>query len=337
MPSASTRALVVVSDLAAGQWGLLTTAQAAQAGVTRLQLARLADAGVLERVIQGIYATAASPTEHREVRAAWLALDPALTAEERLADPVDAGVASHASAAALHQLGDLLDDEPELTLPRRKQSRRGVRLHRLPLHTDDVTLVDGLPTTTAERTAADLLRDGHDPKHVATIIGQGVRRGVIDVDDLAARLDPLAHRHGHPDGRALVEHLLDLVGLSTATLARELAASAVGQELIAAGRYSGAMSALSEIITGAMPTSDVRALRETITGAVPTLDMTPLLDDVAAAHLRGIDFGKLISLAATVQSTESRRHGTAWAPAPVLHTFIAGTAAPAAASGKDAR
>ncbi|MFB9955342.1 hypothetical protein [Cellulomonas denverensis] len=55
--------------------------------MTRLQLARLAEAGVLERVDHGVYASASAPTEHRALRAAWLSLDPARTAEERLADP----------------------------------------------------------------------------------------------------------------------------------------------------------------------------------------------------------------------------------------------------------
>ncbi|MGF1647746.1 MAG: type IV toxin-antitoxin system AbiEi family antitoxin domain-containing protein [Kineosporiaceae bacterium] len=236
MSAPGTQAVAVVSQVAAGQWGLLTTAQAEREGVTRLQLARLTDAGVLERIDRGVYAVTASPTERRHIRAAWLALDPTRTAEERLADPIAAGVVSHTSAAALHQLGDLLDDEPELTLPHRKQSRRGVRLHRKILAERDVTLVDGLPTTTVERTIADLLRDGHDPDHVAQIIGQGVRRGVVDVTVLAERLDTVANRHGQANGRVLVEHLLDLVGLSATALARELARTPAGQELIAAVR-----------------------------------------------------------------------------------------------------
>lgn len=252
MATGSTRALAVVSEIAAGQWGLLTTAQADREGVTRVQLARLTDAGVLERVDRGVYATSAAPVEHRTLRAAWLTLDPARTAEERLVDLVAAGVASHASAAGLHRLGDLLDDVPELTLPHRKQTRRGVRLHHLALAEHDVTLVDGLPSTTAERTVVDLLRDGHDPDHVAQIVGQGVRRGLIDVDDLATRLEPLARRHGQANGRALVDHLLDMVGLSDAAVARELAASPAGQELVNLGRLAG----INEMLTELLPVID---------------------------------------------------------------------------------
>lgn len=251
--STASEVVARVSRLAAGQWGMLTTAQAEREGISRLQLARLADAGVLERVDRGVYATTSSGDEHRMLRAAWLALDPARTAEERLADLLTAGVVSHTSAAGLHRLGDLLDDRPEITLPYRKQTRRGIRVHRRELTVDEVTLVEGLPTTTEERTVADLLRDGHDPEHIAQIIGQGVRRGVIDLDDLAMRIDPSARRHGQPDGHALVEHLLDLVGLSPAALTRDLAKTAAGQGLVAAGRAS----ALNDILASIAPKLDL--------------------------------------------------------------------------------
>jgi hypothetical protein len=248
MSTSGARALAAVSELAASQWGLLTTAQAERQSITRLHLARLTDAGVLERVDRGVYATASSPADHRALRAAWLTLDPARTAEERLADLASTGVASHTSAAALHHLGDLLDDTPELTLPHRKQSRRGIRLHRMPLTESDITIVDGLPATTQERTVADLLRDGHDPDHVAQIIGQGVRRGVIDLPSLTAHLEPLARRHGQPSGPALVEHFLDLVGLSPAALARELASSPAGQELVAVGRSAAFADLMASLV-----------------------------------------------------------------------------------------
>lgn len=244
----ATEAMARVSRLAAGQAGLLTAAQAGREGVTRLRLARLADAGVLERVTQGVYAVAGADDEHQALRAAWLALDPARTAEERLADRATGGVVSHTSAAGLHDLGDLLDDRPELTFPYRKQSIRHIRLHQAELPPSDVTLVDGLPVTTVERTIADLLRDRRDPEHVAQIAGQAARRGVVDLTALAEHLEPLARRHGQCDGAALAEHLLDLAGLSRAALVRDLAASPVGRQLVAAGQAS----AIRELLTSAL-------------------------------------------------------------------------------------
>src|SRR5674476_608222 len=52
-----TNVVARASHIAAGQWGLLTTAQAVHEGISRLQPARLADAGVLQRVGRGVYAT----------------------------------------------------------------------------------------------------------------------------------------------------------------------------------------------------------------------------------------------------------------------------------------
>ncbi|RLZ04092.1 hypothetical protein CWC38_02445 [Kocuria tytonicola] len=203
-----------VSELAARQWGLLTTSQAREEGITRLHLARLAEAGVIERLDRGVYGVPAAVDERTPLRVAWLTLDPARFAEERLVDPIASGVFSHTSAGTLHGLGDLLDDEPELTVPGRKQSRRGLRLHRAVLSADDVTIVGGLPVTTPARTAADLLRDGHDPSHVAEIIEEMRRKDLASRDELVAALDPLARRNGQPDGAALLETLLARTGSS---------------------------------------------------------------------------------------------------------------------------
>jgi len=211
----ATEAMARVAQLAAWQWGLVTTAQAAGEGVGRMQLVRLEAAGVIERVDQGVYAMVAAPEQHRRFQAAWLAIDPVRTAEDRLADRPPSAAVSHTSAASLHGLGDLLDDVPEVTVPGRKQTRRSIRIHRAPLADDDVTLVDGLPTTTVERTVVDLLRDGHSPDHVAQIVDQATRRGVVDLDDLARRLEPLARAHRQRSGRAFVDHLLDIAGLPT--------------------------------------------------------------------------------------------------------------------------
>lgn len=226
------------SDIAARQWGLLTTAQAQSEGISRLQLSRLADAGVLERIDQGIYAMPSNVDEQTNLRASWLALDPKTMAEDRLGNPIASGVVSHTSAASLHKLGDLLDDTPEITVASRKQSRRGTRLHHLPLTNDEVTLSQGLPVTTPARTAADLLRDGQDPSHVADIIGEIMQRDLASRKSMAAALEPLASRFEQPDGSKLLEHLLDLVGLSTAALTMQVASSELGKSLVAAGQMN---------------------------------------------------------------------------------------------------
>lgn len=284
MIRSTTEAVALVSHLAAGQWGLLTTAQAEREGVTRLQLARLAEAGVLDRVDHGVYATTSAAPEHQALRVAWIALDRARTAEERLVDPIAAGVVSHTSAAALHHLGDLLDDTPEITLPERKQTRRGIRLHRGTLSDADVTIVDGLPTTTEERTVADLLRDGHDLEHIAQIIGQAARRGVIDLADLAVRLEPVARRYGQTDGPALVEHLLDLAGLSSTALVRDLADTPVGRELVEAG----AARAIGQLMASLAPQLENLPSAAQISKLFAALDLAHLVDVNKLVAVRGL-------------------------------------------------
>ena len=324
-----------VSRLAAGQWGLLTAAQAEREDVTRSQLTRLAEAGVLERVERGVYATTSSTDHNRALRASWLALDPAQTAEERLVDPVAAGVISHTSAAGLHKLGDLLDDVPEVTYSHRKQTRRGTRLHRGDLTEADVTLIDGLPTTTEERTVADLLRDGHDPEHIAQIIGQGVRRGVIDLSDLAEHLEPLARRYGQPDGQSLVAHLLDLVGLSPAALARDLAKSPAGQELLAAGRAT----AFVEIFASLLPTIDwapVLALNKSISANI--------LGNLDIARIAGLDKTFLTTrqamadiLSPALQDAAQFRTSAAQAAIEAVQSSAVGATQPSLSSKEEGR
>lgn len=228
-----------VSALAAQQWGLLTTAQAESRGITRLQLTRLASAGLLERVGRGIYAVPAAIDEQTPLRAAWISLAPAQFAEDRVSNPLASGVVSHTSAARLYRLGDLLDDEVEITVAARKQSRRGIRFHRGALSLDEVTLVEGLPTTTVARTISDLLRDGHDPSHIAQITGEAFKRNLVSRQDVAKALEPLARRNNADDGAALLEYLLDLVGLSSTALTSTIATGDFWQSLLALRQLMG--------------------------------------------------------------------------------------------------
>lgn len=321
-----------VSELAARQWGLLTTAQADAEGITRLQLTRLAAVGVIERLDRGIYAIPAAVDERTPLRAAWLSLSPAELAEERLADAPSSGVLSHTSAATLHGLGDLLDDEPEITVPGRKQSRRGIRLHRATLRADEVTLVEGLPVTTPTRTVADLLRDGHDPSHVAEIAGDALRRDLASRHELAAALEPLARRNGQSNGAVLLEYLLDLVGLSSTALATNLAASDLGKALVAAGQLSAIRSIIEvvsklDIPTNALDSLNVEAM-ESLTkdvvlprfpdGVLPKIDVSAIIE--AASISVPVDteaFQKVLSASVPTWLPEVVRSlpTDAWSPA----------------------
>lgn len=51
----SLEALQQLEFLAAGQWGIITTAQAQREGISRLQLNRLAERGTLSRARRGVF------------------------------------------------------------------------------------------------------------------------------------------------------------------------------------------------------------------------------------------------------------------------------------------
>ncbi|HQZ00886.1 MAG TPA: type IV toxin-antitoxin system AbiEi family antitoxin domain-containing protein [Propionicimonas sp.] len=195
-----------LNAITAAQWGLVTAAQAASRGVSRLQLSRLADAGQLERVGQGVYRATGVPADRYELlKAAWLSINPKLTAQQRLLTPVPDAVASGPAAAFLHGLGDLVPEPYEFTVTQRRQTQRHelrFRIRRLPAVS--VTLRDGLPVTTVEQTIADLIESRTDRSLVAGVLADA--RG-LDLARLADLLRPLAPRNGFASGEALLDDL----------------------------------------------------------------------------------------------------------------------------------
>ncbi|HVV12386.1 type IV toxin-antitoxin system AbiEi family antitoxin domain-containing protein [Amycolatopsis sp.] len=215
-------ALELLGSFMAEQWGLVTSKQASGLGVDAVTLFRLKEAGFLEQVRRGVYAgTAARDTGTWEEQAAWLALRPDVPGWER--DPLhnDDGVMSHGTAARLHGFGDLTNSEIAMTTPRRRTSRDpDLRFKAAKLEPVDVTLIDGLPATTVLRTVCDLLDQRIDASHVATIIKQAVLADQLRLDALAERIAPFARRYRvRPgDGDALLEHLLEQIGVSVSDL-----------------------------------------------------------------------------------------------------------------------
>ncbi|MDI2036852.1 hypothetical protein PJL15_03990 [Paenarthrobacter nitroguajacolicus] len=208
-----------------------------------------------------------STDRFQALHAAWLSLDPGRTVEERISESREAIVASHTSAAALHAMGDLLNHVPELNTNRRKQTVRSMRLHRLPLIPEDVVLVDALPTTTPERTIADLIQSGHDLTHVADAIKDGHISGVLDLAKLREKLDTVAYRTPYGDGSELLENLLDLVGLSTAALATATARSPVGQLIAATAIQQYQEGLFDQLSTSVLSSGMAEAIKQLASSA----------------------------------------------------------------------
>lgn len=212
------QALELLGGYTAGQWGMVTTRQALSLGVDDVTLHRLRAAGLLETVRHGVHAATSSPaSDARQEQAAWLSLRPDTAAWERPQLDPDGGVISHQSAARLHGLGDLPNTRVEMTVPRRRTMRDpGVWLRKAELTDAEVTLLDGLPVTTAARTIRDLLDRRTDASHIATIILQAAEARLVAPDALVDQIRPYARRYGVTPGNGaeLLTQLLAQVGVS---------------------------------------------------------------------------------------------------------------------------
>lgn len=218
---------------AAGQWGLVTTAQAKLDGVQGVQLLRLERSGALESVGHGVYRLAAfPPPDHLRIKVAWLRLDPGTPARDRCTGGPGSGVVSHTSACAVHGLGGRPADPVELTVSSRRTTRdEAVVLHRAALDAQDITVVDGLPVTTVPRTIVDLLEDRADAARTGTFVAEAAARGLVRVDDLAPRVAAFAGAYGLPaeaSGAELLEFLCEQAGRSLPARKGRPAAKASG-------------------------------------------------------------------------------------------------------------
>lgn len=238
----SRSALICLARYAQGQWGMVTSAQATAAGVNYMQVKRMAEAGLLEKVGPGVYLLIgghAALGRHRAHKVAWLRLDPAVAAWERPLLGPNNGVVSHRSAAVLLRLGDLVVRDVEFTTPRRRTSRDPtVRMHRARLAPYEVTWADGLPVTTAVRTLADLLGSGIPAASAGSFLVEALDRRMLSVDHVITEIAPLAARYRCPagDGHALVELLIESAAAEPGTWERERTTADLARELL---RLSG--------------------------------------------------------------------------------------------------
>jgi hypothetical protein len=214
-------AIQVVLELADGQAGHLTRAQARAWGLDDLTLARLSADGIIERADHGVYRLpTASEDDVARIWVAWLRLDPASPAWERARDP-DV-VVSHRSAARVYELGVLPVEVCEFTVTGRAryQTRRpDVSLRRARLGSTEWEIVGGLPVTRPRRILADLMAAGEDGDHLGRIAVEALERHLATRTELIEALVSLAHHHALTanSGEELLERLLDMAGAKSAT------------------------------------------------------------------------------------------------------------------------
>jgi hypothetical protein len=179
-------ALEVVAELAEGQWGMFTTAQAEARGVPRTDVARLVRRELARRLRQGVHMMPGVPSgPFEDVRAEWLATEPARTAGERRED-IEPVIVSDESAALIHGIGDLPSGGVHLTSVRRLQSRQQwVTIHRRQITNREYQWVDGLPVTTPRRTLEDLADSGRwEQSQLRALANDAIAHGLIPASDL---------------------------------------------------------------------------------------------------------------------------------------------------------
>src|SRR5688500_3672466 len=183
-------------DLADGQHGYFSRAQAVADGIPGNTLTKLAATGTIERVSRGVYRLARYP-----VVPTGQLFEAVLWPQEGVV-----GVLSHASALALYGMSDVSPAKVHITLPRGHRVRRAIPRHLVIHHADlppeDVTREDGLPVTTPARAVRDCHASHLGPALIRQAIDDGERTGRLthrEAAELRAELlsgNASSERHG---------------------------------------------------------------------------------------------------------------------------------------------
>lgn len=159
-------------ETAATQAGFFTTRQAAEAGFSDQLLVHHVRGGNIRRVRRGIYRLVRFPSgEHEELVVAWLWSEMA-------------GVISHQTALALHDLSDVLPAKIHMTLPADWRRRRlrvptDVLLHYADIPSEDRAWFGPVPTTNPRRSLNDCASAGLSPELLRQGAQQALRRGIV--------------------------------------------------------------------------------------------------------------------------------------------------------------
>ena len=147
--------------------GWITAAEATGAGVSRQQLARYAESGVLRRSRYGIYRFRDFPSQpFEDVIEACLWAGPY-------------AIASHETAVAIYGLGNAMPASIHITVPHRlRKKRAGVIVHVAPCPPVHVETRDGLQITSAVRTIRDVAEVG-TVDEIVSIVREAEERGLL--------------------------------------------------------------------------------------------------------------------------------------------------------------
>ena len=159
----------VLYQIAEGQLGYFTAAQARAAGLIPVRILQMVGSGDVERTSRGVYRLTRFPVSR------WSQyMEAALWPQVRRGGVT--GAISHESALAFYGMSEVSPATVHITLPRAMRIRRAVprylTIHRAELAPSEVTVMEGVPVTTPERAVRDA-----DAAHVGTAI---VRQAILD-------------------------------------------------------------------------------------------------------------------------------------------------------------
>jgi hypothetical protein len=185
-----------LTDIAAGQEGLLSVDNLTEAGITTQQRRWQIDCGRLEPVAPRVYRIAGSPDTHRQrLRIGLLSLG-------------ERSWVSFEAAAALHGLDRSVHDAVEFTIERdQRRPALGWPVHRTKfIGKLDTVEVDGFRTFSATRTVLDLALARSPRRRVEAAFDSAVRTGLSHPTVLEQRLSTL--RGSGRWGVGLIERIL---------------------------------------------------------------------------------------------------------------------------------
>jgi predicted transcriptional regulator of viral defense system len=168
-----------IADIAADNYGYITSDQAEGEGINPDRLLELARRGQIERRATALYRVPLIPPTP---------LDP--YREATLWPRGTEAAISHETALDLYGLSDVNPAKIDITVPRAHRPRREVpahyRLHREDLQDDEVTLYEGIPIVTAGKAIRQARYLG--PALLRQAIAEGRRGGYLSLAE-AERLE----------------------------------------------------------------------------------------------------------------------------------------------------
>ena len=185
-----------VASIAETQHGVLSIDDARELRVSKHEIRRRVADGTLIRLFDGVYMTAGAPRTWRsELLAACLAGG-------------SRAVASHRSAAALHDLPGSLTDISEITCPRWQRTiEEGLVVHESKvLDADLCTTVDNIPVTCVELTLL-MLGAVCSPLTVEMALDVSLRRELVTYESMRAVLGRVGRRGRN--GAGVLRTILD--------------------------------------------------------------------------------------------------------------------------------